>query len=69
MNCDNSDDELDDEMNSFVKGAVTLATRTKRLSHVALNSLADVSTLSDITNTPPIHAPESKEQEGCCGTG
>lgn len=59
---DNSDDEVDDEMNSFLKAAVISATRTTRLTHVALNSPADVSTLSDITNTPPMHAPESEER-------
>ena len=50
---DNSD------LNGFVE-AVSAA-RTP-LSHVALNSPADVSTLSDITNTPPMHAPESEER-------
>jgi hypothetical protein len=56
---DNSDEESDDELNGFV--AAVSAARTP-LSHVALNSPADVSTLSDITNTPPMHAPESEER-------
>jgi hypothetical protein len=56
---DNSDEESDDELNGFV--AALSAARTP-LSHVALNSPADVSTLSDITNTPPMHAPESEER-------
>jgi hypothetical protein len=64
MSPDHSDDESDDEPIGFVEAAVLSAPRTTTLTHVALNSPADVSTLSDITNTPPMHAPESKERVG-----
>jgi hypothetical protein len=55
----NSDDELDDEDISFA--ATNTTTARTRLTHVGLNSPADFSTLSDITNTPPMHAPEREE--------
>jgi hypothetical protein len=45
---DDLDDQFDDELSSFLKAAVFSAARTTTLTHVALNSLADVSVLSNI---------------------
>ena len=56
---ENSDHESDDEAISFATADTTTA-RT-RLTHVGLNSPADVSTLSDITDSPHMHAPEKEE--------
>jgi hypothetical protein len=62
----NSDDELDVEEISF---ATTTARTARPTTHVGLNSPGDLSTLSDITNMPPMHAPEREESIADCEQG
>jgi hypothetical protein len=45
-----------------ISGFCCVVVLQQTLTNVALNSPADVSTLSDITDTPTKHAPENEER-------